>query len=211
MKRPEFFSIWSSSHGGAEITGIVKGWLVISYFLVKPLKVFRISPNLITFGGLFFAIGVWRYHATWLCLLFLALSLLCDGLDGSLAIYGGSQSNMGAVLDATVDRISEVFWALAFYKIGANLEVVFAAWLLANTQEYARARIGGLGIKVIGVVTIAERPVRASLLAIALIINLCAFKNSSTFVEIVAILWLVMQSISFISVIRFGYLELRKN
>lgn len=211
MKRAEFFDIWSSSHGGAQTTGIVKGWLVISYLLVKPLKVFRISPNLVTFGGLIFAIGVWRYYSTWLSVLFLALSLLCDGLDGSLAIYGGKQSNMGAVLDATVDRISEVFWALALYKIGANLEVVFAAWLLANTQEYARARMGGLGIKEIGVVTIAERPVRASLLVSALIINLFAFKNSSTFVEIVAILWLLMQSLSFISVIRFSYLKLGKD
>jgi len=31
MKKDEFFSIWGRLHGDANISGIVKGWLSISY------------------------------------------------------------------------------------------------------------------------------------------------------------------------------------
>jgi len=42
MKREEFFTTWSSSHGGAEISGVVKAWLNISYLIVKPLIRFEL-------------------------------------------------------------------------------------------------------------------------------------------------------------------------
>ena len=59
MKREEFFTTWSSSHGGAEISGIVKAWLNISYIIVKPLMKIRITPNSLTLLGLFFGVALY--------------------------------------------------------------------------------------------------------------------------------------------------------
>lgn len=201
MDRNSFFQRWSTLHGNVEVSGIVRGWLTISYFILKPISLLKISASVITIGGLGFAIALWLSSQHWWAIGFLALSLLCDGLDGSLAILTGSDSLRGAVLDSLVDRLAEVFWALTFYAIGGHMEIIFLAWLAAGVQEYARARMGGVGIREIGVVSIAERPVRASLLAVALVAN--AF--SLDFVNQIALIWLGMQTWSLLSVMRFGY------
>ena len=206
MDRADFYRRWSSLHGGTDVTGIVRGWLFLSYSLVKPLAILRITPNFVSLTGLIFGIALWRNAFTWLGLVFLALSLLADGVDGTLAIISGKDSIRGAIWDSVIDRITEVFWALTFYQLGAHMEIVFIAWLLASTQEYARARMGGLKLREVGVVTLAERPVRASLLAIALV----AFQLQLDFVEPIAMVWLFMQAWSFISVLRFAYLRMSK-
>lgn len=206
MKRNEFFEKWSKLHGNVEISGIVHGWLAISYVIVKPLSLLKISASAVTLGGLGFAIALWISSQHFWAIGFLALSLICDGLDGSLAILTGSDSARGAVLDSVVDRLAEVFWALTFYAIGGQMEIVFLAWLMAGVQEYARARMGGVGVREIGVISIAERPVRASLLAIALV----ASALSLDFVPQIAIIWLGMQTWSLISVMRFGYNSTKK-
>ncbi|MEI8065747.1 MAG: CDP-alcohol phosphatidyltransferase family protein [Actinomycetes bacterium] len=201
MNRAKFFDRWSSLHGNVEINGIVRGWLTISYAIVKPISLLKISASVVTLSGLGFAIALWLTSQHFWAIGFLALSLLCDGLDGSLAILTGSESLRGAVLDSIVDRLAEVFWALTFFAIGGHIEVVFLAWFMAGVQEYARARMGGVGIREIGVVSIAERPVRASLLAIALVANAL----SLDFVNQIAIIWLGMQTWSLLSVMRFAY------
>lgn len=207
MNRQDFFAKWSSLHGDVEIRGIVKGWLTLSFIFVRPLALARISPHFLTIAGLLFGVLTWRQDSDIWALVFLALSLLSDGLDGSLAIMRNRQSQRGAALDSIVDRITEVFWALTFYRIGGHVEIVFLAWLFASTQEYARARMGGLGLRDVGVVTIAERPVRASLLAIALV----AHGLQLTFVGPLAVIWLGMQAWSLLSVMRFAYLRLKKS
>ncbi|MEI6648192.1 MAG: CDP-alcohol phosphatidyltransferase family protein [Actinomycetes bacterium] len=204
MVRADFYQRWSQLHGGAEVTGLVRGWLFLSYAIVKPLAILRISPNFVSLSGLLFGIALWRNSLTWWGLIFLALSLMADGIDGTLAIISGKDSVRGAIWDSVIDRITEVFWALTFYQLGAHMEVVFIAWLLAATQEYARARMGGLKLREIGIVTLAERPVRASLLAIALV----AFQLQLDFVEPIAMVWLFMQAWSLVSVLRFAYLRL---
>ena len=204
MNRSEFFNSWSKLHGNAKISGIVKGWLGISYVLVKPLVKLRITPNILTIFGLFFGVLLYlNATSTWASAL-LTLSLICDGIDGSLAIVTSKASRWGAVLDSVVDRITEFFWALAFIAIGANQYVVIAALLLASIQEYLRARAGGLGLLDVGVVTIAERPVRASILFVAIIAHLINLEV----VNLLALIWLIMQSISLFSVTRFTFKKL---
>jgi len=205
MDKGIFFQQWSKLHGNVEVTGIVKGWLTISYSVVRPLYLLKIPASAVTISGLLFGVALWRNNSQWFALLFLGLSLLSDGLDGSLAIIGGKESLRGAALDSVVDRVTEVFWALTFYAIGGHVEIVFLAWLMASTQEYARARMGGLGLHDIGVVSISERPVRASLLAIALVAHVL----SLNFAQPLAIIWLGMQTWSLLSVMRFAYLRLR--
>ncbi len=205
MNKDIFFQQWSKLHGNVEVTGIVKGWLTISYAVVRPLNLLKVPASAVTISGLVFGVALWRNSSQWFGLLFLALSLLSDGLDGSLAIIGGKESLRGAAIDSVVDRVTEVFWALTFYAIGGHIAIVFLAWLIASTQEYARARMGGLGLHDIGVVSISERPVRASLLAIALVAHLL----SLNFAQPLAIIWLGMQTWSLLSVMRFAYLRLR--
>lgn len=204
MNLQEFQQSWSKLHGDAQIIGIVKGWLGISYLLVKPLAKLRITPNTLTLLGLFFGILLYLNSGNSWAILLLVLSLICDGIDGTLAIITSKSSKWGAMLDSVADRLTEVFWGLTFIAIGADQNLVIAAMLIAAIQEYLRARSAGLGLTDVGVVTISERPVRASILFIALI----AFSLSFEIVNLLAILWLIMQSISLLTVTKYAYQKL---
>jgi phosphatidylglycerophosphate synthase len=124
--------------------------------------------------------------------LLLVLSLLADGIDGSLAIISGKSSKWGALLDSIVDRLSELFWILALYQLGINLNLLITILVFASVQEYIRARSGGLGLNEIGLVTIAERPVRASFVFIVLIL----FNLNSEMFYLPIYLWLIFQTVS---------------
>lgn len=225
MTRDEFFAEWSSLHGGAKVTGIVQGWLKISFQLAKFLRALKFSPNVLTSIGVLFAVALYLvsilndlsspiYLA--LIVLLLAISLIADGVDGSLAIITKKGTRFGALWDAVADRISESFWALVFISLGADFRIVLAAWLLACIQEYVRARVGGLGIGEIGVVTICERPVRASLLAVATVAQLFLTLSEERFVipsapltNFFSLVWLIMQSISALTLWRQSMHSLR--
>jgi len=189
MDKGEYLDNWSTLHGGAKIEGIVKAWLSISYAIVKPLAKLRVTPNALTLGGLIFAILLWQFPHSWPAALFLIASLMFDGIDGSLAIVTRVTSKFGAFTDSFVDRLSEVFWALALFELGAPKVLVFVALAAAFTQEYLRARSGGLGHTEIGIVTICERPVRASLLFIVIIANLISIQIATA----ISIIWALMQ------------------
>ena len=205
MGKKEFFTTWSDLHGGAKIEGVVKAWLQISYATAKFFAKLRVTPNLLTFAGLFFAIALWQFANSWPAALFLVLSLFFDGIDGSLAILQKKTSKFGAFTDSFVDRISEVFWALALYELGAPATLVFIALLATYVQEYLRARAGGLGHEEVGIVTICERPVRASLIFIAIIANLIGLEITS----VVAAVWVAMQVIALSQLTRSLYKRLK--
>ena len=204
MDKSEFLDTWSVLHGGAKIEGIVKAWLAISFVIVKPLARIKVTPNILTLGGLLFAILLWQFPHSWPAVLFLVASLLFDGIDGSLAIITRSTSNFGAFTDSFVDRLSEVFWALALYELGAPKALVFIALVAALTQEYLRARSGGLGHNEIGIVTICERPVRASLLFIVIIANLVSIQITTA----ISIVWVLMQVIALVQLSASSYKRL---
>ena len=77
---------------------------------------------------------------------------------------------------------------------------------MASVQEYARARLGGLGVHQLGVVTPAERPVRA----IALIFAIAAYQlfDSKGATPIVGVIT-SMQIFSVLQVLRVTYRQLR--
>jgi phosphatidylglycerophosphate synthase len=192
VSKEEFFATWSKLHGDAKIEGIVKAWLQISFAVVKPLAKLKVTPNLLTFAGLVSAIALWQFADSWIAAIFLVLSLFFDGIDGSLAIVSRATSKFGAFTDSFVDRLSEIFWALALYKLGAPAALVFFALLATYIQEYLRARAGGLGYEEVGIVTICERPVRASLIFIAIVANGLNFE----LVNAISIIWVAMQFIA---------------
>ena len=204
MIKANFFQAWSKLHGDAQISGIVKGWLTISYYLVRPLAKLRVTPNMLSIAGLIFGIALYLNAQNSWAIGLLVASLLCDGIDGSLAIITNKASKWGAALDSILDRTTEVFWVLTFISIGGNEYIVIGAAILAFAQEYLRARAGGLGLTEVGVVTIAERPVRASILFVSLI----AFTIDLQIINSLAALWLILQSFSFLTISRFAYKRL---
>jgi len=207
MNKQEFNSAWSALHGGAEIKGIVKTWLAISYSSAKVLSALRVSPNFLTLLGLVFAIAMAVNPLSLWTIPLLVLSLYADGIDGSVAIYQNRSSSFGAILDSVADRISEALWFYVAYRIGAPAWIVLLTYVIASTQEYARARLGGLGIDDVGVVTPAERPVRASFIFIALIAYAFDLK---LVVAAMAVLF-VLQLWSFYLVARFAHNRLRND
>jgi len=204
VNKSEFLSTWSKIHGDAQVTGIVKGWLNISYLITKPLAKIRISPNGLTIFGLVFGVLLYLNSQSIWAPILLVLSLICDGLDGSLAIITEKSSKWGAILDSVIDRLTEVFWVLALYSLGINLNLLIAVLILSTVQEYLRARAGGVGVVEVGVVTYAERPVRASFVFIALI----AFNLDLNILDQIIGIWLLLQIISLIKISRFVFLKL---
>jgi phosphatidylglycerophosphate synthase len=199
MTKNEFFLAWSKLHGDAKVSGIVKGWLSISFPVSKALAKIRVTPNALTILGLVFGILLYMNSSAIWAPLILVISLICDGVDGSLAIITRQSSKWGALLDSVVDRLTEVFWALALYSLGVDSKILITVLILASTQEYLRARAGGVGLKQVGVVTVAERPVRASFIFIALV----AFNLNLEILNQVTFVWLILQAISFLTVVRF--------
>ena len=207
MNKEEFNSTWSALHGGAEIKGIVKAWLAISFASAKALSKLRVTPNLLTLLGIVFAVAMAANPLSLWAIPLLVLSLYADGIDGSVAIYQKRDSSFGAILDASADRISEALWFYVAYQIGAPAWLVLGIYVIASTQEYARARLGGLGISDVGVVTPAERPVRASFIFIALV----AYAFDINVVLLTISILAILQIVSFFLVARFAHNSLRNN
>ena len=207
MNQTEFFAKWSALHGNAEIKGIVKAWLKISFASAKFVSVLRLTPNFLTLLGIVFAIAMAANPLSLWTIPLLVLSLYADGIDGSVAIYQNRESQFGAVLDSVADRISEALWFYVAYRIGAPVWLVLVTYVIATTQEYARARLGGLGINAVGVVTPSERPVRASFIFIALV----AYAIGLNLVTPVMAVLGALQLFSFYLVCRWAYNSLRNN
>ncbi|OGN94742.1 MAG: CDP-alcohol phosphatidyltransferase [Chloroflexi bacterium RBG_13_51_18] len=95
---------------------------------------------------------------------------LFDMLDGALARTTGRTSRFGAILDSTLDRLSEALLLITllavFVKYGQTAESVLAAVALAGSLivSYIRARMEGLGIECkAGLFTRPERVIILSL------------------------------------------------
>lgn len=196
----EFMTQWSSAHGEVSLSPIVIWWLKISYSVAGITK----SAMSVSWLGFFFGALTWVMAENLAGIFFLILSLIADGLDGSVAIRHGRATRTGALVDGLFDRIVEIFWALAFIKIGAPVWLVALSWIAAATQEYLRARMAGVGASTIHIVTVAERPVRASFLCVALICNVL----NIPFVTWIAATWCALQVFSLFSVLRDAYVRL---
>ncbi len=204
LSKQEFTDTWSSLHNDAPVTGAVAWWLNISYRFGLVATLLRISPNMLTMLGLVAAAATALSATSWWAVGFLVFSLFCDGIDGSVAIFQKRQSPWGATLDSVVDRISEALWLYALYVIGVPAWLAITLWCVASFQEYARAKIISLGITDIGVVTPAERPVRASFLFIVLIM----WHLNLPGVLLISVAFLVLQISGFLMVVRFARSQL---
>lgn len=154
----------------------------LAYRITNPivgiLSKSGITPNALTLINLALNIVAVYVIATGHFLLggvLVLVSGLFDLLDGALARFTKQTTKFGAILDSTVDRISEaatlcglLIWYLGR---GGRLEIVliFAVLIGSFLVSYVRARAEGLGWQCqVGLFTRAERVI---VLAIGLLIN----------------------------------------
>jgi len=201
----EFKSRWSKLHGGADVEGVVGGWLSFSFQAARVCTALRITPNVLTFLGLTTAIAMGLSSYAAIALLLLVISLFFDGIDGSVAIVQERASQFGALLDSIADRIAEAFWLYMGWRLGIPAWLAITMWMVASIQEYARARMASLGHHEVGVVTITERPVRAIFMAFALIFYIFDIPG----LLVIAYIFLAMLIFSFMQVMRVISLKLR--
>ena len=139
-----------------------------------------LTPNLVSFLGLAFALGSSLVYWVWseqpvlraLAPTLLILSGFCDALDGVMARTLGMQSTFGAFLDSLLDRYGEVFVLLGI--IGGGLcdpSIGILALAGSLLVSYSRARGEGEGVKMEGV-GLFERGERILLLVAASFLNL---------------------------------------
>ncbi len=137
-----------------------------------------IKPNTLTFIGLALNIVAAYVIATGYFLLggiLVLISGLFDLLDGALARFTEQTTQFGAILDSTVDRISEaailcglLIWYMPQWTIW-EIVLIFAVLIGSFLVSYIRARAEGLGLQCqVGLFTRAERVI---VLAIGLLVN----------------------------------------
>jgi phosphatidylglycerophosphate synthase len=132
--------------------------------LAQVLVRMRVSPNAISIASIFFAAcaGAALYFsaravgAERIVLLLLAVAgiqgrLLCNMLDGMVAIEGGRQTKSGEIFNDLPDRIADaVIFICAGYAAQAHpfgLELGFMAAILAVFSAYVRMLGGASGLK----------------------------------------------------------------
>lgn len=207
MSREEFFISWSALHGGAQVKGIVRAWLIISFYITRPLIVMKFSPNSLSLLSIIAGVGFLLSLESHWAIALLVLSLLLDGIDGTVAIATGKSSKFGALVDSVADRFVEGLWAIALYLLGAPWQIVLTAWLAAFVQEYLRARVDGLGVNQVLFVTWCERPVRATLIFIPLIGRLFDLD----LFELASWIWATLQISSAVTLFNLLRLQLRQS
>lgn len=133
------------------LTSRSTGW---ARFLASTLVRIGISPNFISVISLLFAAagalallcwhGVAGLILTALCV---QLRLLCNLLDGMVAIEGGKQSATGALYNEIPDRIADSLFIVA---LGYAIGLPWLGWLgalAAAVTAYIRVLGGSLGLK----------------------------------------------------------------
>ena len=147
--------------------------------LLPILSKSRLKPNTLTWVGLALTIVAAGTIATNHLLIggFLVLfSGLFDIFDGALARFTQQTTRFGALLDSTVDRLSEAALLLGLLilyiiRTGSSAEIllIFLALVGSFLTSYVRARAEGLGIDCqVGLFTRAGRVI---ILALGLLFN----------------------------------------
>ncbi len=95
------------------------------------------------------------------------LAGVLDGLDGAVALTTGRARPLGAVIDSVADRIGDLLLGACLLALGAPVPWVLAAVALLLLLEYVRARAQAVGMPGVGAVTVAERPTRLIVVALA--------------------------------------------
>lgn len=162
---------WSALHGGVRPSLLVRAWLrLVQWLATGPAA--RVPPDLLSVAGVAAAgaaVPAAAAGGRWPLLaaaLVVAAGVL-DGLDGAVALGTGRARPLGAVVDSVSDRIGDLLLVAVLAVLGAPLPVGAAVAALLLMHEYLRARAQSVGMAGVGAVTIAERPTRVIIVAVA--------------------------------------------
>jgi CDP-diacylglycerol--glycerol-3-phosphate 3-phosphatidyltransferase len=162
-------TIWQRSEVA---TLLYRGFLGLGRGLGKV----GVSANALTYASLVFALGSCCAAATGYFVLAAALAVvggICDALDGVVARSTGTVTRYGALLDSTIDRVSDslpLLGIVVFYARSPLLALLPGlAMLGAIVIPYARARTEALGAKLPSL--FMRRPERVILLVICLLLG----------------------------------------
>ncbi|WET76784.1 CDP-alcohol phosphatidyltransferase family protein [Amycolatopsis sp. QT-25] len=103
----------------------------------------------------------------WLALVLLVATGVFDGLDGAVALLTGKARPAGAVLDAVADRITELCFTAVLFVLGAPSTWCAGLAISFLLHEYLRVRAQAAGMRGAGAITVAERPTRLIVAAVA--------------------------------------------
>jgi CDP-diacylglycerol--glycerol-3-phosphate 3-phosphatidyltransferase len=155
-RRWDTLTDWARSRAGFILTPIA-----------RAIGRLGIHPNTVTVLGMLLQVGVGVVFGLghivlggWLLLIVSPI----DALDGALARFLGSQSDFGAFLDSTLDRLSDAAVILGltahYVRLGAHTEVALLLFSLVAVMmvSYVRARAEASGFPCkVGVLTRLER------------------------------------------------------
>jgi phosphatidylglycerophosphate synthase len=118
---------WSALHHGIDPGRIplLAQWLRLMWWLARPLT--GVPPTAITALGVVLAadaVLLARAHP-WAAAAAVLVAVLCDGLDGAVAVVADRASRFGARSDAVADRIGDLAFAAVLWRCGVPL--AFAA------------------------------------------------------------------------------------
>ncbi|MEE8601706.1 CDP-alcohol phosphatidyltransferase family protein [Euzebya tangerina] len=172
--REGYFDKWQPLHGGVDprANPWLRGWLALGYRVARPLAVWGVKPDVLTFTSTWIALaaivvatygGRWEILAGWL----IVFSGLGDTLDGAVAVATDRTTTWGYVLDSAVDRLNDVLYLVAVWIVGGPLWIVVVAGVAFFMLEYVRARGRNAGGSEVGTVTVGERALRVICCSIA--------------------------------------------
>lgn len=148
---------WSQLHHGIDPRSVplVAGWLRAMWGLARPLARLRIPPTAITVLGIVLAVDavLLARRAPWAAALAVLAAVLCDALDGAVAVIAGRATVLGAHADAVADRICDAAFAAVLWRCGAPWPLAVAAGGLAWAVDLFR-RVHHVPARI----TVGERP-----------------------------------------------------
>lgn len=206
--RDAYFERWSALHLGYDPRRAFwpRTWLTLTYYCARPLARRGVGPNLVTVAGglvsgvvpvLAWLAGGWL----WLGVVVVVVSGLLDNVDGAVAALTDRTTAWGYVLDSVVDRISDGWYLLALWLLGAPAWLCVAGGVVTMLQEYLRARAENAGIGELGVVTIAERPTRVIVTAFALLGAVSVPSYAYGVAAMAAGAWLALGAMGFLQLV----------
>lgn len=157
MAAPTPAQRWSELHHVIDPSHVplLRGWLRLMWWLAAPFARVRVPPMVLTMAGVVLAVDAALLAGAhpWAAAVAILASVVCDGLDGAVAVLAGRATRAGAVADAVADRICEVAFAVVLWRCGAP-------WWLALGAGFLALAVDGLrrGRRVPSRITVAERP-----------------------------------------------------
>ena len=200
----EFVSGWARSHDGYDMRQAPAATRAVLHFGYKTggvLARLGVRPASLMIISAMFSLAVpllAMQGGPWPAMAAIALiaSLFADAVSGSLTVFKGAMSRLGAFYQSIVERLAEVAWLAALSTLGVRPGLIFACAALVWAQEYIRARAGGASMRAIATATVGDRPSRIWLTIAAFLLAAIAAPVGADLaagiVTLVVLIWIAL-------------------